>query len=66
MIPTEAEDRIAKYFLHRYLPSKVMHRVEERLLAACLWTEEEDLDHDELVHLTIEIIDRQLEKKRFR
>ncbi|MEC1722667.1 hypothetical protein [Schinkia azotoformans] len=66
MIPTEVENRIAKYFLHRYLPDDVMSKVEDRLLPACIWTKEEDLDHDELVRWAIEIIDRQVENKRFR
>lgn len=66
MIPTEVEHRIAKYFLHRYLPNDVMIKVEDRLLPACIWIEEEDLDHDELVRWAIEIIDRQLKNKRFR
>lgn len=66
MIPIEVETRIAKYFFHRYLPNEVMNEVEGRLLPSCIWKEEEDLDHDELVRWAIEIIDRQLENKRFR
>lgn len=66
MIPTEVENRIARYFFHRYLPNEVMYEIEERLLPSCIWTEEKDLDYDELVRWAIEIIDRQLENKRFR
>lgn len=66
MIPTEVENRIARYFFHRYLPNEVMHEIEERILPSCIWTEEKDLDYDELVRWAIEIIDRQLENKRFR
>ncbi|MEC5425445.1 hypothetical protein QGM71_18350 [Virgibacillus sp. C22-A2] len=49
-----------------YLPDEVMIKVEDRLLPACIWTEEEDSDHDELVLWAIEIIDMQLENTRFR
>lgn len=58
MIPSEVENRIARYFLHRYLPDEVMIEVEDRLLPSCIWNEEENLDHDELVHWAIEIIDK--------
>jgi len=43
-----------------------MMEIEERLLSSCIWTKEKDVDHDELVSWTIEIIDRQLENKGFR
>lgn len=66
MIPTEVENRVAKYFFHRYLPEEVMMKIEDRLLTTCVWDEEEDLDIDELVRWAIEIIDEQLEDKRFR
>lgn len=66
MIPKEVENRIAKYFFHMYLPDEVMMEVEERLLTSCIWIEDENLDHNELVGWAIEIIDRQLENKRFR
>lgn len=66
MIPIEVETRIAKYFFHRYLPNKVMYEIEGRLLSSCIWKEEDDLDHDELVRWAIEIIDKHLENKRFR
>ncbi|WML37963.1 hypothetical protein RCG19_11960 [Neobacillus sp. OS1-2] len=41
-------------------------KIVGRLLTACVWDEEEDLDFDELVRGAIEIIDEQLEDKRFR
>ncbi|WP_339213301.1 hypothetical protein [Ornithinibacillus sp. FSL M8-0202] len=66
MISIEVEHRIAKDFLHRYLPSLVMIKVEEKLLPTCIWTSDEDIDHDELVNWAIEIIDSQLENNRFR
>lgn len=66
MIPIEVENRIAKYFFQMYLPEEVMIEIEGRLLPPCLWNKEEELDYDELVRWAIEIIDRQLENKRFR
>lgn len=66
MIPVEVENRIAKYYFHMYLSDEVMMEVEEKLLSSCIWAEDEDLDHDELVSWAIEIIDRQLKNKRFR
>ncbi len=66
MIPIEVENRIAKYFFHRYLPEGVMIKIEDRLLPTCIWTEEEDLDHDGLVRWAIEIINKQLEDKSFK
>lgn len=66
MIPSEVENRIAKYFFHMYLPGEVMMKVEDRLFPSCIWTEEENLDHDELVRWAIDIIDKQLEGKSFR
>jgi hypothetical protein len=66
MIPSEVEDRIARYFFHMYLPDKVRIIVEERLLPSCTLNEEEDLDQDELVRWAIEVIDKQLGNKRFR
>ena len=39
---------------------------EEKLLSFCIWIEDEDIDHDELVRWAIDIIDNQLEDKRFR
>lgn len=66
MIPIEVENRIANYFFHRYLPEEVMIKIVDRLLTPCIQTDEEDLDLDELVSWAIEIIEQQLEGKRFR
>lgn len=66
MIPIEVENRIAKYFLHMFLPDDVLIKIEDRLLPACIWIKEENLDHDELVRWAIDIMDRQLENKRLR
>lgn len=63
MIPEEVELRIAKYFFRMYLPDEVMREVEDKLLPPCIWTDEEELDHDELVRWALEIIDKQLEGK---
>jgi len=43
-----------------------MMKIVDRLLTTCVWDEEEDLDFDELVLWAIEIIDEELEDKRFR
>lgn len=56
MIPEEVENRIAKYFLHNYLPEEVMMEIENRLLSICLCMEEEELDLDGLVNLAIGIL----------
>lgn len=66
MIPTEVENRVAKYFFHRYLPEEVMMKIVDRLLTACMLDEEEDLDFGELVRWAIEIIEEELEDKRIR
>ena len=67
MIPEEVENRIAKYFFHTYLPDEVMMEIVDKLLPACLEEEEEeDLDFDELVYLATEVIDEQLDNKRFK
>ncbi|EOR21189.1 hypothetical protein [Niallia sp. RD1] len=66
MIPIEVENRIARYFMHMYLPDEVRMAVEERLLPTCIWNEEENLDQDELVRWAIEIIDKHLGDKGFR
>jgi len=66
MIPLEVENRIARYFLHMYLPDEIRIAVEERLLPTCICNEEENLDQDELVRWAIEIIDKHLGDKRFR
>ena len=66
MIPAEVEYRIAFYFYRMYLPDEVMFQIEVRLLPTCIWSEDEDLDQDELVRWAIEIIDEKLEDKRFK
>jgi len=66
MIPSEVENRIARYFFHMYLPEDVLGEVEDRLLPSCISTEDEAIDHDELVRWAIEVIDKQLENKEFR
>lgn len=66
MIPEIVELRIARYFFHMYLPEEVMHEVEEKLLSFCIWTDEKELDDDELVRWALEIIDRQLDGKYFK
>lgn len=66
MIPPAVENRIARYFLHMYLPDKVHQAVEEKLLPSCIWNDEEDIDQDELVRWAIEIIDQELGDKRFK
>jgi len=42
-----------------------MIKIVDRLLT-CVWDKEEDLDFNKLVRWAIEIIDEQLEDKRFR
>ncbi|WP_183041249.1 hypothetical protein [Salipaludibacillus neizhouensis] len=54
MIPEEVENRIAKYFFHNYLPDEVMMEIVDKLLPPCIYTEEEDLDIDELILWAIE------------
>ncbi len=66
MIPSEVENRIARYFFHMYLPEEVMMNVEDKLLSSYIWMKEENLNHDELVNLAIEIIDKHLKEKKFR
>lgn len=66
MIPEEVELRIARYFFHMYLPGEVMQEVEAKLLPPCIWTDEEELDHDELVRWALEIINKQLDGKHFK
>ncbi|MBU8567925.1 hypothetical protein KM914_16110 [Virgibacillus pantothenticus] len=66
MIPEEVENRIANYFFHNYLPNEVMMEVVDKLLPPCIYTQEEDLDFDELVRGAIEIIKEQLEDKSFK
>jgi len=64
MIPIDVENRIAKYFFHKYLPEEIMNEIESRLLPSCIVSEQQDLDHEELVRWAIEIMDRGFENKR--
>ncbi|QUW21262.1 hypothetical protein JSQ81_15830 [Sporosarcina sp. Marseille-Q4063] len=64
MIPSEVENRIARYFFYIYLPEEVMLNVEEKLLNSCVLVEDENLNHDELVNFVIDIIAEQLEGKK--
>lgn len=66
MIPEEVEIRLAMYFFHMYLPDDIMRKVEDKLLPTCIWNDEDDLDHNELVRLALEIIDRELDSKSFK
>lgn len=43
-----------------------MQEVEAKLLPPCIWTDEEVLDHDELVRWALEIINKQLDGKHFK
>ncbi|MFD1039402.1 hypothetical protein ACFQ3N_13505 [Virgibacillus byunsanensis] len=49
-----------------YLPDDIMQEVKEKLLPPCGWLDEEKLDHVELVRSALEIIDKQLDGKRFK
>lgn len=49
-----------------YLPDNVMRDLEEKLLLPCIWMDDEELDHDELVRWALEIIDKQLDGKSFK
>ena len=63
MISSEVEDRIARYFFHRYLPEDVRLEIVGKLLPFNLIDDDEDEPSaDEMVKLAIDIIDSQLEK----
>ena len=63
MISSEVEDRIARYFFHRYLPEDVRLEIVGTLLPFYLIDDDEDKPSaDEMVKLAIDIIDSQLEK----
>lgn len=65
MISSEVEDRIARYFFHRYLPEDVRLEIVGKLLPFYLIDDDEDEDEpsaDEMIKLAIDIIDSQLEK----
>jgi hypothetical protein len=65
MIPSEVENRIARYFMHMYLPDEVGWQLKKDYYLLH-WNEEENLDQDELVRWAIEIIDKQIGDKRIR
>ncbi|GAA5421550.1 hypothetical protein [Tetragenococcus halophilus] len=65
MLLIKVENWIANYFFRMYLPDEVMNQIEDKLLPICIWTEEEALDHDELVRWAIEIIDEQFRRQKF-
>ncbi len=56
LIPGEVEARIARYFIHMYLPAEITWEVEDKLLPPCIWLDDIELDHDELVRWALEII----------
>lgn len=66
MMPEEVENRIAKHFFHYYLPDDVMTKIVDKLLPPCIFTQDEDLDVDELVRWAIEIIEEQLGDKELK
>ncbi len=43
-----------------------MVKIEDGLLTRCVWSEEHNLDFDELVSWAIDVIDQELENKQFR
>lgn len=62
MISSEVEDRIARYFFHRYLQEDVRLEIVGKLLPFYLIDDEDEPSADEMVKLAIDIIDSQLEK----
>lgn len=65
MIPTEVEIRLSWYLYQRYLPDKVKIAIEYTLLPGCIWLDNGEIDHDELVRRAIELIDKHFEDNRF-
>lgn len=59
MIPTEVEDRLARYFFHRYLPDEIMMEIENLLVP--FYLEDELPPENDMVKLAISIIDNALE-----
>ena len=60
MIPTEVEDRLARYFFHRYLPDEIMMEIENLLVPYYL--EDELPPENDMVKLAISVIDNALEE----
>ncbi len=63
MISSEVEDRIARYFFHRYLQEDVELEIVGKLLPFYLIDDDQknEPSADEMVKLAIDIIDSQLE-----
>ena len=59
MIPSEVEDRIARYYFQRYLPDNIMMELEEKLLP--FYLEDEEPVAEDMVKLALTIIDNALE-----
>jgi len=60
MISQEIEDRIARYYFHRYLPDHIMVELESLLLPYFL--EEEEPSADDIVRMAVKYIDDALAK----
>lgn len=60
MIPLEVENRIARYYFQKYLPEKIMMELEEKLLP--FYLESTEPPEDEVVKLTLTILNTNLEK----
>lgn len=60
MIPTEVEDRLARYFFHRYLPDEIMMEIENLLVP--FYLEDELPPENDMVKLAISVIDNALEE----
>lgn len=59
MISIEVENRIARYYFHRFLPNRVMKELESLLLPYYL--EDEEPSADEMVQKAIKLIEERLE-----
>lgn len=58
MISQEVENRIARYYFHRYLPTSVMDELESLLLPH--FSGDEEPSADEIVMIAIKYIDEAL------
>ncbi|UUX35233.1 hypothetical protein [Fundicoccus culcitae] len=58
MISEEVENRIARYYFHRYLPTSIMEELESLLLPYFL--EKDEPSADEMVRLAISYIEKEL------
>lgn len=59
MIPIEIENRIARYYLHNFLPTQIMEELESLLIPYFL--REEEPSAEEIVQLAITFINDSLE-----